>query len=483
MIKKECDVVVVAAGPSGLAAAVTLCEQGLHPIVLEKAGVVGGTANMGMGPFGVESRIQKANMVGLRKEEAFRLFMEYNHWRVDARKVREYIWKSGETIDWLENMGVQFAVPARYFPSGFATWHPVIPEGGGKPRPRCASAMNRTMYERAKEMGAEFLFNTPARELIMENGAAVGVKAVNTENEEEYEIRGKAVLVATGGFGDNPEMIREYCGYEYGDDMINTRVPGVAGDGIRMVWAVGGKHGRMQMEKTMGSKIENRTMMHLFQQPATIMVNLDGVRVADEAVIENYSVMSNVCDIQPKRRIISILDDRIVKHYHINGVDFPSGVHQGDPTEGFDEAFEEAVKQWPEDAFTAGSVRELAEKIGIDPDTLEETFEEYNDMCAEHEDEYFCKDRRYLVPFKGKKLYAAILRQSGYGSLGGIEVNYKFEVIGEDGKTIPGLYASGTDTCDIYSDTYYFYLPGNTMGYALNSGRLAAEHIGEYLEA
>ena len=62
-------------------------------------------------------------------------------------------------------------------------------------------------------------------------------------------------------------------------------------------------------------------------------------------------------------------------------------------------------------------------------------------------------------------------------------MNYKFEVIGEDGKTIPGLYASGTDTCDIYSDTYYFYLPGNTMGYALNSGRLAAEHIGEYLEA
>ena len=110
----EFDIAVVAAGPSGLAAAVTAAEHGMKVGVLEKASIPGGTANMGMGPFGVESHIQKMNMVNLRKEEAFRLMMDYNHWRVDARKVREYIWKSGETIDWLENMGVQFSGPAKW---------------------------------------------------------------------------------------------------------------------------------------------------------------------------------------------------------------------------------------------------------------------------------------------------------------------------------------------------------------------------------
>ena len=68
-----------------------------------------------------------------------------------------------------------------------------------------------------------------------------------------------------------------------------------------------------------------------------------------------------------------------------------------------------------------------------------------------------------------------------YGSLGGILVNYKFQVLSTQGKPIPGLYASGSDTCDIYGDTYLFPLPGNTMGYAVNSGRLAAERAADYI--
>ena len=129
------DICIVAAGPSGLAAAVTAAENGLSAIVLEKNSMVGGTANMGMGPFGVGSRIQKNNMITLTKEEVFHQMMEYTHWRIDPRKLREYIWKSGSTIDWLEDMGVQFAGVAKYFPSAAPTWHVVIPEGAASPAP------------------------------------------------------------------------------------------------------------------------------------------------------------------------------------------------------------------------------------------------------------------------------------------------------------------------------------------------------------
>lgn len=482
MKQLEYDIVIVAAGPSGLAAAVTAAEHGMSVCVLEKSSVPGGTANMGMGPFGVESHIQKMNMINLRKEEAFRMMMDYSHWRVDARKVREYMWKAGETIDWLEKLGVQFSGPSKYFPSAYATWHTVIPEGGGKPGPRSASAMNKVMYETASEMGVDFFFETPATELIIDNGEVIGVRAKDLKTEEKLEIYADAVIVATGGFGDNPEMIREYCGYEYGEDMLNSRIPGVTGDGMRMVWAVGGAKGRMEMERILASKIENRSMQHLFQQPSVLMVNLDGERVADESVVENYSVMSNVCDRQPKRKLISIMDDNLVDYYHENGLDFPSGVHSEDPTEEFEKSFASIIEQWPEDAFAADSPAELAEMMGIDPETLDQTFAEYNAMCNDRRDDYFCKDQRWLRPIKGK-LYAMVFRPGAYGSLGGIQVNYKFQVLNTEGKPIPGLYASGTDTCDIYGDTYLFILPGNTMGYAINSGRLAAERAVEFLKS
>ena len=90
--------------------------------------------------------------------------MNYTHWRVDARLVREYIWKSASTIEWLEGMGVEFVGPHRYFAGSEATWHMVKPETG-RPGPRAASRMFRLMTERAKELGVEFLYETPAQRI------------------------------------------------------------------------------------------------------------------------------------------------------------------------------------------------------------------------------------------------------------------------------------------------------------------------------
>ena len=90
----ETDVVVVAAGLSGLAAAITAAENGASVIALEKSTTTGGAANMGMGPLGVGSRIQKDHMISLTPGEAFRKHMYFTHYRVDARLVRDYYFKS-----------------------------------------------------------------------------------------------------------------------------------------------------------------------------------------------------------------------------------------------------------------------------------------------------------------------------------------------------------------------------------------------------
>ena len=134
------------------------------------------------------------------------------------------------------------------------------------------------------------------------------------------------------------------------------------------------------------------------------------------------------------------------------------------------------------DVVIADTLEELAEKCGIeDVDQFLETVEEYNDMC-ESQDTLFYKPSKYMKPIKKGPFYAGCFRPSGYGTLGGIKINDNCEVMDDDWNVIPGFYAAGTDTCTIYGDSYMFLLPGNTMGYCLNTGRFAGQNAAEYCD-
>jgi fumarate reductase flavoprotein subunit len=132
--------------------------------------------------------------------------------------------------------------------------------------------------------------------------------------------------------------------------------------------------------------------------------------------------------------------------------------------------------------FTAGTIDELCEKTGINAKNLKETILKYNSY-ASSEDSQFFKKHKYVKPFNGGRLYAAKHFPAGYGSLGGITVNSKLEVLTPEGAPIPGLYSCGTDACGIFGDSYCFYLPGSTMGFAINSGRIAGYEAVDYLSS
>ena len=478
------DIAVIAAGPAGLAAAITAAENDLEVAVFEKMAVPGGTANMGMSPFGVESRQQKKMMVDLTKEKAFEIMMDYTHWNVDARLVHDYFWKSGETIDWLEDMGVQFHHVGPYYAGGYATAHYIQPEGGGEPGPRAASAMIKVMHKHAIELGVKFYMETPVKSIRKEGDTVVGLIAAGKDGEE-YEVTAKAVIICTGGFGANNEMIKQYCGYDWGKDLFSFQIPGVTGDGIRMAWEAGAGKGRMSMERRTETPISesNKYFSYMaFEQPRALTVNQLGERIFNEFEERNSAVFSNVIDQQPGRYVYNIMTDKTFKYFRKNGLDLPFSVLPFPFWEMFEEELPGMLEDYPNDIFAADSIEELAEKLGIDPDKLAETVDEYNDACEEGYDDLFLKDRKYLQAIEGKKFYAVRFFCGAYGSLGGIKVNYKLEVLTDDWKKIPGLYGAGTDVNDIYADTYLYLLAGNTMGFALNSGRLAAEHAAEYIE-
>lgn len=480
MKQLEADVVVVAAGASGLAAAIAAAEKGARVIAFEKAATTGGTGNMGMGLFAVESRLQRLKQIPLTREEAFNIFMDYTHWRVDARLVKAYIDKSADTIDWLEEMGVEFFEPAAYFPGANFTWHIVKPSSG-RQETEVAAFMMKIMTERAKELGVQILLQTPAKKILKDGGRIVGVIAED-KSGETIQAKAKAVIIATGGFGDNPDMIKKYTGYEWGKDLFSFRIPGLAGDGIRMAWEVGAGATEMNMEIIYGLP-EGDPLGALniaFRQPA-LMVNLLGERFMNEGIIRNTTFTGNAIARQKNRCAFNIFDEATKKYYEETGFDSLSVVFPFTKISDFDAELKQALDQGYGHIFVANSLAELANQTGINPDGLRKTVDEYNKVCETGRDEIFNKNPRYLKPVKQPKFYAGRLFPRGYGTLGGIKINYKTEVLTQDHEVIPGLYAAGTDACAIYGDSYVFVLPGNTMGFAVNSGRIAGENAVEYV--
>jgi fumarate reductase flavoprotein subunit len=484
MTQIKTDLAIVGGGTAGLAAAVAAAGKGARVIIFEKASTAGGTGNMAMGPFAVESRLQKAKKYALTKEEAFRIHMDFTHWRVDARLVKAYIDKSASTIDWLEDMGVEFAGIECHNRGFNYTWHPVRLDGGGT-GPGAGAVMMRALTMKAKELGVQILFRTPAKKVLKEAGGVRGLLAEDSSGDE-IEVSAKAVIIATGGFGDNPEMIKKQTGYEWGSDLMSMRIPGLVGNGIHMALDAGAAATEMTMHVTCGGTIEMEGLVEAaftFWQP-NLMVNLHAERFMNEEIFQTTPFGPNAVAIQKNRCAFVIFDENTKRYYQEVGLDFPPGVMASTPFTkvlGFDAEIERAIAGGGDSGvFVVNNFEELASKIGLDPVALLATINEYNKACETGRDELFGKDPKYLRRIEEPKFYAAKLVMTGFGSLGGIKINHKTEVMNKAHEAIPGLYAAGVDANSIYGDTYVFLLPGNTFGFALNSGRMAGENAAEY---
>lgn len=476
----ETDIVVIAAGPAGMCAAVQAAQDGVRVIILEKNSTVGGTANMAMGPLGIGTKHQKSNMYELTVEKAFNMFMEYTHYNADARLVKRYFEQSAETIEWLEELGVEFEGAFRYFPRAEATWH-IVKSGSGI-GPRAASTMNKVLYNTLMDMNVSLMVETPAKKVIIEDGKVVGVLATD-KNGDEIAIKCKAAIICTGGAGANPEMIKQETGYTFGVDMFNFAVPGITGDGLRMAWEAGADKMPVRMEQAaqpIGINDLPSSVANVVMQP-NLLVNRQGKRFMNEEHMQNTTFLSNAISHQKDRIAFSIIDSCIAKGYVKNGVDIVSLVHPNEDVSDFIDSLKKARDNGNTGLIIADTLEELAEKIGADVDNLINTVSDYNDYCDGIDEEFF-KDRRYLRPLRKGPFYCAKIAPGGYGTVGGIRINENCEVCNKDFEPIPGLYAAGADACNIYEDSYMFLLPGNSMGYAINTGRIAGMSAAQYAE-
>jgi fumarate reductase flavoprotein subunit len=483
----ETDVAVIGSGSTGLVAALTAAEGKAKVILLEKMQSMGGVSNFAEGMFAAESDMQRQQYVTYSCDDAFKTIMEYSHWRANPRLVRTFVNETASTIAWLQSQGVEFIEVTTNMPGGPLVWH--ILKGPERER---GSLMIKTLASRAKEKGVDFRLATRAKKLLKEASPGKGqsgvIGVIVEKDGEELQINAKAVIIATGGYANNKEWIKKYAGFDLGVNLTPVGNVDKVGEGIRMAWEIGAAEegmGVLQLLKggpLLGTGLSFMGPLESAANQPSLWINQDGDRYCDESIQGNFAFDGNAMARYKGKSVFALFDESILHHWMEKGTDLGTGrIFPPGSRLNFDEALKEALEQKIPGVFAAGSVEELARAMGLNPAVLKATVEEYNGFCEKGHDDFFAKDPRYLRPLKGPKFYGLKCNLVFLGTLGGIKINHKMEVVDKTENPIPGLYAGGMDAGGIYGDSYDVKTCGGTLAFGVNSGRIAGKNALKYI--
>jgi fumarate reductase flavoprotein subunit len=447
------DIVIIGGGGAGLAAAMEAKEKGAESvIIIEKRARPGGNTALAGGIFACESPVQARQRIVADKDELFHRAMDWTHWsRINPKILRAFINKSGDTIRWLESKGLEFDL-IRFYPDQV----PLLqhnPRGGG-------AYLVKVLSKECRERGVHILVKTGCMRIIRsKKGNVTGIIADAVSGETE--ISAGSVIIATGGFAGNRELMKKYSPNDT-DSMALSGLP-LKGDGIYLAESVGAAIEEYATIIKEGPRLDlyKWPLMFFERDPSALWINKSGERFIDEAV--GYHVFESVNAMlrQPGNVSYALFDDVIRKQYEEKMPDIEAALKV--------EAEKGRVK-------IAGSWDEMADWIGADAEALEATVARYNDCCARGYDEDYAKERRYLVSLKSPPYYAIRGQAVILDTIGGIRINENMEVLDRQNRVIPGLYAAGVVTSGWESEIYCSDLSASAFGFAMNSGRIAGEN-------
>jgi fumarate reductase flavoprotein subunit len=471
-IPTEVDVVVAGSGATGLAAALTLAEGGASVAVFEKQRALGGTSNFFRGTFAVESEMQRERFIDYSRDDAFKSIMEYSHWKANARLVRAIVDESAATIAWLKQQGVMFTGQMTMMSGVPSTYHVV--EGTGE-------AVVKVLVTQAKSRGVQIVPETPVSALTKEGGRVTGVLV--DRDGEELAVAARAVIIATGGYVNNKEWVKKYTGYDLDVNLFAWGNTGKMGEGIRMAWEAGaGEDGMGSQEMIRVGPVGREfalgcTDVEVVSVQPDLWVTSRGERFCDESVALCDTDSGNVnARWSSDGFTYSLFDDSIIERLLDRGIDRSLGLMflAGYKPANVKKEMQAALSAGSNEVFMADSLDALGRLIGIDTGTLRATVEEYNGHCAKGHDGQFAKDRAFLRPVVGPTFYAVKAHTATLGTMGGIKIDEKMQVLDKRNAVIPGLYAGGFDAGGMYGDSYPIVTSqGLSSAFALNSGRIA----------
>lgn len=444
---QNADIVVIGAGGAGLSAAVQATEMGAKVIVLEKMPMAGGNTLRATGGINAcNTDFQKEQGI----EDSVELFVEDTmkggHDKNDPELVKTLAENSADTVDWLTKLGADVSEVGRAGGASVPRAH--RPKGGAAVGPNLVKALTDVV----KEKNIDLRLENEAKEILTDNdGNITGVKAINKDGKE-YTINAKAVIIATGGFGANHELVEKYRPELEG--FATTNHPGATGDGIALAEKVGADFvdlAEIQIHPTVIPE-QGTLITEAVRGDGAILVNHGGKRFINE--LETRDVVSKAILGQEKNTAFLIFNDKVRS-----------------TLKAVESYFDQNLVKEGE------TIEELADKIKVDAENLKATLDTYNEYVAAGEDKEF--QRPVEVALDEGKYYAIEITPAIHHTMGGIKINPKAEVIGKDGKVIKGLYAAGEVTGGVHGGNR---LGGNAVTDITVFGRIAGSNAAESIK-
>ena len=446
---KSADIVVIGAGGAGMSAAIQAVQNGAtNVVIVEKTGMAGGNTTRSTGGLNAsETTFQDRDGI----EDSNQLFiddtMKGGKNINDPELVKYMAENSAEALYWVNDMGADLTVVGLFGGASVKRIH----------RPSDTSAVGpvlvKTLLSVVEKNNIPVLYNTKAEEIITDaNGAVSGVKV--TDAEGTYTINCKAVIIATGGFGANSEMVEKLNANLKG--FGTTNVAAATGDGIAMGTAIGAATVDMEQIQTHPTvHPETQTMYtEAVRGNGAIIVNKEGARFTNE--MGTRDVVSAAILEQTDGQAWLIFDEAVRKSLKaIEGYISAGIVFQSETIEG------------------------LAAEIGADPATLSATMAKFaDDVKAGNPDEF---GRAGLeLPLTEANFYACMVAPAIHHTMGGLKINTAAEVLNEEGNAIAGLFAAGEVTGGVHGANR---LGGNAVTDIVVFGKAAGTSACDYVAA
>lgn len=490
--EKTCDVLVCGGG-SGIVAAVRAAQAGKKVILVEKSGKIGGNTTLAHGFMVPYSKIHEKNGApDMREKMVNEVYQRAEGW-IGKDMLRAAFYGITEFFDWLcqfpgADKAFTFQRPNMPGPMGMGGigYNNRMFESLGNLDPSIGPGwmgtyVQHTMLDaiRDQNLDVEILCNTAAKHLLTaDNGAVVG--AVCEDAGGTVTIHADAVILATGGMGSSDEKLQKYFGFcDYDRQVMRFSVPGDTGDAIDMLEELGVKPDRNRMFLSMFGPAHHPwaySLYKLLSHPSALVLNLRGERFFDEAGGHIFSRM--LANGLPKGMCWGIITDELIDYMEEYYKKMPAFGDDPNVTVTIREEMEKELKQDIGSVFRCDTLEQLAQCIGMEPDTLISAVERYNQFCADGKDPEYEKDPRHLQPLKDGPYYAIKGICFSEGAFGGLRVTKNCEVTTTDGKVIPGLYGVGDATSTMHRQT--ILAPVSELTWAMASSYISGGNAVAY---
>ena len=444
---KSYDIVVVGSGGAGLASAIRAHDLGASVVVVEKMPVIGGNTNKASaGMNAAETKFQKLKGIVDSKDLFYKETLAGGKNKNNPELLRYFVENAPDAIDWLDENGIEL--------SGITTTGGMSIDRTHRPASGAAVGgfLISGLVKNLNKRGIEVMLDTNVTEIVTENHKVVGVKVVE-EDGTNYIIKAKAVVIATGGFSANREMVEKYRPDLKG--FVTTNHKGATGSGIMILEKLGA--GTVDMGEIQIHPTVEQTTSYLISESirggGAILVSQEGKRFVNEL------------DTRDK-----VSADIIKLPEHYSYILFDQQVRDEN------KAVEEYVSN--DLVVQADSITELANKLSIDANNLSKTIERYNEFVMNKQDEDFGRTTGMRHPINTAPFYAIKIAPGVHHTMGGVTINTETQVLDNDKHVIKGVFAAGEVVGGVHGANR---IGGNAVAdiiiFGMQAGKKATDYI------